>query len=233
MVKKQQVVKHLIRIALYIAGLFCLAVGVILAIKSNLGVSPVSSIPLSISNISGHSLGTVTMGMFAFYVLMQILILRREFKMKGLLQICFSFVFGVFVDLAAILFMWVEANNYLFKVLLIMLSILVVAVGVMLVISMDIVPGAPEGLMLAICKKTGIAFHRMKVWFDSTSVVLAGILSLVFLGNISSIREGTIISAILIGKVLGVISKRCKPWLHKVAFYSEVEECNVTNSLAE
>jgi uncharacterized protein len=212
--------KYIIRIALYFAGLFTLAIGINLAIKSNLGVSPISAFPLSISNITGISLGTVTIGVYALFVLSQILILRRNFKLKSLLQILFSFAFGFFVDSSAILLTWIEPSNYFVQLLLMIISIIAVSTGVVLFITMDIVPNAPEGLILAICVKTGISFSKIKVLFDCSSVVLAIVLSLVFLGNISAIREGTIISALVTGKVMGVISKPCTPWLKKVAFYN-------------
>ena len=211
--------KHITRIALYLAGLFLLAVGVVLAIKSDLGVSPVSSIPLAVSNITGLGLGTVTTMVFSFYVLMQIGVLRQDFKLKNLLQIFFGAIFGTFVGVAEMILAGIMPGNYMIQMILILLSVCVVALGVVLLITMDIVPGAPEGLMLAICEKTGVPFPKMKVWFDSGSVVLAAVLSLVFLRNISSIREGTIISALLIGKVAGILAKPCEPWLKKVSFY--------------
>ncbi len=222
--------KYIIRILLYLAGLFCLAIGVVLAIKSDLGVSPVSALPLSLSIITGMTLGTVTTMVFSFYVLMQIIILRRDFKLKSLLQVFFGGVFGIFVGFAEILFEWITPSNYIMQLVLIGLSIFVVAVGVVLVITMDIVPGAPEGLMLAICEKTGVPFDKMKVWFDSGSVVVAASLALIFIGNISFIREGTVISAICIGIVVGILSKLCKPWLEKMAFYPRAKDIEYSTS---
>lgn len=216
--------KHIIRILLYLAGLFFLAIGVVLAIKSDLGVSPVSAIPLSLSIITGMTLGTVTTMVFGFYVLMQIIILRRDFKFKNLLQVFFGGVFGVFVEFAQSLFDWIAPTNYIMQLILIGLSVLVVAIGVVLVVTMDIVPAAPEGLMLAVCEKRGIPFNKMKVWFDSGSVVVATFLALMFLDNISFIREGTIISAISIGIVVGILSKPLKPWLGEIAFYPATRE---------
>jgi uncharacterized protein len=84
--------KYILRLGLYFLGLFLLAIEVNLAIKSNLGVSLVSAFPLPISNITGIRLGAVTIGVYAMFVLAQILILRRQFKLKSLLQIFFSFV---------------------------------------------------------------------------------------------------------------------------------------------
>lgn len=211
--------KHIIRLVIYFIGLFILSIGIALAIKSNLGVSPISSFPLSISNATGVSLGTVTVGVYACFILTQILILRRSFKLKNLLQALFMFVFGFFVDFSASLLNWIEPGSYLMQILVMILGIIAMSIGVMLYIEMDIMPNAPEGLMLVICDKTGIAFPKMKMLFDCASVVLAAILSLAFSGNISSIREGTIISALLIGKVIAIISKPCTPWLKKIAFY--------------
>lgn len=225
--------KHIIRLSLYLLGFFTLALGVNLAILSNLGVSPVSSLPLSISNISGRSLGNITTLVFVFYVLMQMLILRKDFKAKDLLQMLFGFVFGFFVDFASTLLTWVDASNYFGQVFLLLTSTVFIAVGLMLIITMDIVPGASEGIVLAICKVKNIPFPKMKIYFDCTSVILAATLSLVFLGNISSIREGTIISALIIGKILGVLMKRYKPILQTVAFYNELEIPQVSSQASQ
>ncbi|QNO14228.1 hypothetical protein HYG86_05300 [Alkalicella caledoniensis] len=215
--------KHFIRITLYLVGFFFLALGVNLAIKSNLGVSPVSSVPLSISNISGISLGTVTTAMFIFYVFMQMLVLRKDFKAFSLLQMGFGFVFGFFVDFTSVLLNWLSVSNYFGQLFLLVSSTFFIAVALMLIITMEIVPGAPEGFVLAVSQVTKIPFAKLKVWFDCSSVILAVMLSLAFLGNISSIREGTIISALIIGRILGILSKMCKPHLQRIAFYNQLE----------
>lgn len=215
--------KYILRLTIYFAGLFILAIGINLAIKSNLGVSPVSALPLSISNVVGVSLGTVTIGVYAFYVLVQAFILRRKFKLKSLLQIFFSFAFGFFVDLAAVLLQSIEASSYFVQLLLMSISIVTVSIGVVMFIEMDIVPNAPDGLVLAICDKTGADFGKIKVPFDCASVIAAATLSLLFIGNISIIREGTIISALLTGKVIGIISRHCAPRLKKAVFNNSNE----------
>lgn len=211
--------KYILRLVIYFAGLFLLSIGINLAIKSNLGVSPVSAFPLSISNIINISLGTVTIGVYALFVLAQILILRRKFKLKSLLQIFFSFAFGFFVDFSAVLLTGIKPDTYFMQLLIMIISILTVSIGVVMFITMDIVPNAPDGLVLAICDKTGVNFAKIKVFFDCASVIIAVVLALLFIGNISTIREGTIISALLTGKAIGIISKPLAPWLKKAAFY--------------
>ena len=213
--------KHFIRVALYILGFFFLALGVNLAIISDLGVSPVSSVPLSLHNITGITMGTLTTMMFIFFVLMQVVILRRSFKIINLLQMGFGVVFGYFVDFTRQIMLWISVGNYFGQLFLLLTSSFFVALGLMFIISMKIMPGAPEGFILAICEITKIPFPKMKVWFDSISVLIAVALSLLFIGNISSIREGTIISALIIGKILGIMMKVCNSSLEALAFYPE------------
>lgn len=225
--------KNIIRLSLYLLGFFILAIGVNIAILSDLGVSPVTSLPLAISNITGKSLGTITTIVFAFYVLMQVLILRKDFKAKDLLQMLFGFVFGFFVDLTSVLVSWVGVTNYLGQILLLLLSTLVIGIGLMFIITMDIVPAASEGIILAVCKVKNLPFPKMKIYFDCTSVFLAATLSLTFLGNVSAIREGTVISALVIGKILGVLMKKYKPILHAVAFHTELEVPQVSSQASQ
>jgi len=157
---------------------------------------------------------------------MQILILRKKFKPIGLFQIFFVFVLGYFVDYVGALLKWIEVSNYFLQIVVLLLSCFFVALGIMLIITMDIMPGAPEGLILALSGLFKVPFAKTKVWFDCTSVTVAAILGLVFLGNIGAIREGTVISALIIGRIVGLISKPCKPWLLKIAFYDKAKATN-------
>ena len=75
---------YLIRLSRYTLGLFSLAIGVTLSIKSQLGVSPVNSLPYVVSQVMNLELGLVTTLVFTVYVLMQILLLRKDFKIYNL-----------------------------------------------------------------------------------------------------------------------------------------------------
>ena len=53
--------KHLkVRIPMYFIGLFVMTIGIALSVKSNLGVSPVSSIPYTITCVWGIEMGKAT-----------------------------------------------------------------------------------------------------------------------------------------------------------------------------
>ncbi len=57
-----------------------------------------------------------------------------------------------------------------------------------------------EGAVIALCHVTGGAeFGKVKVIFDWTLVALAAISSLLLMGRLEGVREGTVISAFLVG----------------------------------
>lgn len=85
---------------IYVTGLLFMAFGVAFSVNSSLGVSPVNSLPYVISRITGLDLGNCVIGIFAFYILVQILLLRKKFRPIDLTQLVFSTIFGRFVDVA-------------------------------------------------------------------------------------------------------------------------------------
>ena len=85
-----------VRIPAYVIGLLIMTLGVAISVKSNLGVSPVSSIPYTITCVVGLEMGKATILFHAVLVLLQILLLRRAFQAKNLLQIFAGILFGYF-----------------------------------------------------------------------------------------------------------------------------------------
>ena len=87
------------RYLLFLAGLFVNALGVSLVTKASLGTSPISSIPYVLSLNYPLTLGNFTIIFSIFLILLQLLILRKNFKIENVLQIPVSIAFGYFIDL--------------------------------------------------------------------------------------------------------------------------------------
>lgn len=213
--------KQFIRWSLYLLGLFVTALGINIAIRSDLGVSPVSSFPLTLSKVIGISLGTVTVAVYAVFVLAEVLLLGRRFKPKNLLQLVFNFAFGFFLDLTGKSLIRLVIHGYGMQLLWLLIGIAAIALGVVLFLSMDIVPNAPDGIVLAYCERTGANYSTAKFGFDCICVTLSITFSLVFLHKIVSVREGTVLAALLTGRLIGVFAKPCGPWLRRAAFPSD------------
>lgn len=205
------------RLGIYCLGLLILAFGIALAVNSNLGVSPVSSLPYVVSQIVGISLGTCTILVYIGYILLQMLI-SRKFQPALLLQLVFSTIFGWFVDGAK----WVLGDfclpGYLGQLVMLAASILLIGFSLVLYIDVQLAPMPAEGLVGCLSEKLHKPFSSMKTLVDCSSVLLGAVLSLVFLHKLTGIREGTVLTALLVGKMMGLLRKPVGPIIKKICF---------------
>lgn len=208
--------KNIVRSVIYCIGLFIMAVGVTFSVKSNLGVSPVNSIPYVISIIADLDQGLCVSLIFFSYIILQFFILKKEFKFQNLLQVICASLFGYFVTFSNMIFYFEPSSNYFMRILYMILSIILIGIGVFLYLEAELIPLPAEGVMLALKKKTTFEFHNIKIGFDLITVILAVLLSFIFLKNIYGIREGTFIAAFLVGKVVGFIPKLFKKEVKKL-----------------
>ncbi len=211
----QRNVKRLLRLLLYFAGLLCVAFGVAVAIKSDLGISSISSLSYAIYNVLLHngvtalSYGACVTLSHLCYMLVQAVMLRREYQIKNLLQILVSTVFGRFVDLAVAIVGPAFEMAYLARLALLALAILLLAAGITLYVGVDVVPMPGDGLSVAISKKVKrLSFPRIRGLVDCAFVASAVITSLVGTGRVVGVREGTVLAALFVGPLTGLL----KPW---------------------
>ena len=209
--------KNANRIAIYICGIFLLALGGVLAIKSNLGASPVSSLPLSISKVSSISLGTAAAILFTIYVGMQIILLKRDFKMIQLLQIVFAILFGQIMNFFNLIIN-INVDSFYIRIFICILSFFITSLGIVFTITADIVPVAPDGLSQAISKKARIDFGKAKIYFDCVIVILSGSILLFNGKGLDGLGIGTILSALLVGRIVAYINKNLKHKIENICF---------------
>ena len=200
------------RILVYILGLLVLAFGVVFSINSDLGVSPVNSLPFVISLIAGIDLGVCVVAVFLLYILMQIVLLKKEFKWINLSQIVFSSIFGYFVDFARLVVGDFNIPTYAGQLCMMAAGILFISCGIVIYIEAGLVKMPAEGLVSAIAYKAPkFTFHNIKIAMDCIVVTLGIALSFMFLGELHGVREGTIICAVLVGKLMPVMRKTIMP----------------------
>lgn len=216
--KKSTPAQFVIRVLVYCCGLMLLAFGVAISVNSNLGVSPVNSLPYVISRIVNVQLGTCVTVVFCSYIVLQILILRREFQPVNLLQILFSTLFGYFVDLAKLLIGDFALPGYVGKLAMLAVSIVFIALGILLYMDAQLVPMPMEGLTACIAKKLGKPFPTMKTIVDCVVVGTGIVLCFLFLGGLDGIREGTVITAVVTGRIMAFLRKPLSPILRRICF---------------
>lgn len=189
------------RFILLCSGLIIMAIGVAFSIKAGLGTSPISSVPYVTAKISGLSVGITTIIMNALFIIIQICILNKQYDWFQLLQFPAAILFGSTIDIAVLFIDFISVSSYWQQWILCILGIIFLALGISFEIQANLVTTAGEGVVLAICKVFPIKFGNMKVIFDITLVTLSVLLSIIFLGELTGVREGTIAAAILVGLI--------------------------------
>ncbi len=200
---------YAVRLVIYLIGLFIMTLGVSMSVKSNLGVSPVSSIPYTITCITGLEMGKATILFHIVLVALQILILRKAFKIKNLLQVVVGVVFGYYTTFSNYLFSFLPTpDNMIVRMMLMLGSTVLIAVGIFFYLPADIIPLAGEGAMKAVSDKTHIIFDKVKIGFDVTMVLISLVACLIVLKAFGSVGVGTVVAAVLVGAILGVINRK-------------------------
>lgn len=206
--------------AVYLVGVAILALGVSFSRRAGLGLSMLVAWPAVLADIDpseARNMGWWVGAVFVLFVVLEVLILRREFKPLQFLQVPISLMYGSLVNLWNTATSAIPVPNYLAQLILTFLSVVTMAVGISIYLAADVVPLSSEGLVLAITQTTKKPFPRVKQAFDLSLIALALITSVAFLHEVRYVREGTVVSALLLGPLIGVANKLIRPFVYRVA----------------
>lgn len=201
-------IKKFNRYWIYLLSLFIISLGASLSIKANLGTSPLICLPYVSSLITKLTVGEVMFVFTLIFIIIQVALLRGDFEKRQYLQLVIGTIFSFFVDFSLMLVDFINPVGYVSQMALLLFSCLVVAFGVLLEIQTEIVYLPADGVIVAISKVLKKEFSTVKPFVDSSMVIIAAVLSVVFLGYLAGVREGTIISAIIIGPIVRLLKTR-------------------------
>ena len=187
------------RYIIFLVGLFVNSLGVSLITKANLGTSPISSIPYVLSLNFPLTLGNFTIIFSILLIMLQLFILRKNFKLEHLLQIPISILFGYFIDLTMLLFSFVNPTAYIAKLIYLLIGCVILGFGVYMEVLADVAMLPGESFVRVIVQTWHREFGSTKVCFDVSMAVIAAALSFILAHRLDGVREGTVIAALLVG----------------------------------
>ena len=217
------------RYVCYLVGLYILSFGISMIFLSGTGTSPISSWAFVMDKNTPFSAGTYTFIINMAMVAGQVLILRkhglRREKWNILLQIPFSAVFGIFIDSARSTIQWamdclgLNGMPYWGCFLMLSLGIIIQSYGVFLEVRPHVTMMSAEAFVNYFCSRAHKEFGACKVCFDVSLVLLAVICSVGFAcwraesitlhtitdGALDAAREGTLLAALLVGRLVTLI----------------------------
>lgn len=212
------------RYLFFFIGLFINSFGISLITKASLGTSPISSVPYTLSLAFSPTLGMFTLYMSMILVVVQLILLRRNFPKQYWLQIPISFLFSGFIDLTMYLLHFLTPESYIVKLLCLLLGCGILGFGVFMEVVADVVMLPGECFVNAISKTFHTDFGKTKVAFDSSMAITAAIISLILFHGLSGVREGTIIAAVLVGMIARFLKRRIGAKTENRFFHSGIRQ---------
>ncbi len=199
----------LIRYCIATAGLALVATGVALSIISDLGTSPISCPPYVLALNGGLTVGQYTAMMHLLFILVQAALLRKNFRIRNLMQIAAAVVFGALTDLAIMATSpWLTAETYTGRLALMVLSVILTSAGISIEVRARAWMLAGEMTVAAIAETGKMKFRNVKIAFDISLVIIAAAMSMLMSGHLlgdgqqTVIREGTLVSALFTGYLM-------------------------------
>ena len=220
------------RYIVFLIGLFINSLGVSLITKADLGTSPISSIPYVLSLNFPFTLGQFTIAFSLLLILIQLIILRRNFTAEHLLQIPISILFGYFIDLTMVMLFFVDPQSYISSVIYLLAGCLILGFGVYTEVLANVAMLPGESFVRAVSSTWKTEFGTTKVAFDVSLTVIAAVLSLIFAHRLDGVREGTIIAALLVGFIARLFGRKLS-FLDALLFHSNEGQQPATVSASD
>ncbi len=196
------------RYLIFLIGLFINSMGVSLITKADLGTSPISSIPYVLSLNFPFTLGQFTIVFSLLLILIQLAILRKNFKAEYLLQIPISILFGYFIDLTMKMLFFIEPQTYISSLVYLLAGCVILGFGVYTEVLADVAMLPGESFVRAVSSTWKTEFGTTKVAFDVSLTVIAAVLSFAFARRLDGVREGTVFAALLVGFIARLLGRK-------------------------
>jgi len=179
-----------------------MGLGISLVTRSALGTSPISSVPYVLCLAFPVTFGEFTIILTLIFFAAEVAIIGRSFPKCQYFQVIIAFFLGTFVDLGMFLSAGVHPDFYPEQIAVVLIGSAILALGIFLQVTANVILNPGEGLVRAIAEKTHKRFGIVKVFFDTSLVAGAAVISLAAFGTVEGFREGTVISAILVGYII-------------------------------
>lgn len=196
------------RYLMLLIGIYLMGTGIALIIKSSTGTSPMSSL----TNVMTQVFPVLTLGTYTFllnfiFFIGEFVIEPKKFKSANFLQLIPTFVLSVAVDVNMMLFSGIQPSSYLLQIVTLITGCAFFGLSLAFMISANVILMPGDAFIKLICGKYHKEYGNIKTIMDVSVVLLAVIVSLIFLNTIYGVREGTLIAALTIGSFSRLFGK--------------------------
>jgi len=185
-----------------VLGILLVYSSVAFAIRAGIGVLPVDAAITSVATLIGMRVGTFSMLFHGSFFLGQIAMERRNFKKTELLQLLYITLGGSVLNFFLYTVLGnVSFTSYPLRLIICILAFAVSAFGCTMVLETHLMRTPMEGCIQMIAERIGTTMGRLRQKIDVVLVLLSVAISLIF-GVEWTLREGTVIAALIFGPLM-------------------------------
>lgn len=198
------ITKHMKYSVYSIIAFLLLGLGISLQIKAGIGQSMLNAFALTMAELFHLEVGTILNILNTLFFMTFVLIRKTNIDSKDIIQILSIiangfiinfFVYYVFADLVI--------ESYLQKVLVFLLGLCLSSVSLGIIMAIEIIKFPLESLCVELCQKLNTNLTVVRMRFDLLFLLSTLIITLVS-KNALYIREGTVISFLLLSRLMGL-----------------------------
>ena len=204
------------RVLQYIAGLVCMAIGLVLLKRTYWGVSPITAVPDAVANISPLTLGNATILLHVLCVILQIIV-QKKVTLKSILCLGVGVPFGYLVDF----FMWLWDPQMVLwqKIVSLAAGIAIQGFGVALISGCDMMLPAPDEFNNVVARTYSKKLGSVKMCADAVYVLIAIVINLIFQHSLASVGISSVASVLLTGRFVQ-LSYKLFPGIRMTPFFN-------------
>ena len=193
------------RRVVYLLGTLLLGCGIAMNTKTQLGIAPILSVAWNLSELLGVPFSVMSFFYYCFLILLQYLLLGREFEQVQWLQLLASFFTSFFIGVFGRILP--TAVTPLGRGAMLLGAILLTGTGIILTVGARFVPNPGDGMAAAIARRTGKSLGLSKNILDISSFLAAAALGFLFRGRLMGVGVGTVVTMLLTGRAVALLQK--------------------------
>ena len=209
--------KQLIRWFYYIIGMLILAMGLTLNAESNLGSSPIISIPYTLSFLWPVSFANLTLALYVLFVMLEFILKGKNRRWTDILQIPLSIVFTRFLDLFTAWFDFTD-SSFALRLAVLTAAIILTGAGAALTVDMNLSANPGDGFVQAVFMQIGKDLGTAKNLVDINCVIVSTLIGFAAAGRLVGVGLGTLIAMIGVGRVIALFNHLFQEKLKRQAF---------------
>ncbi|WP_319371872.1 DUF6198 family protein [uncultured Ilyobacter sp.] len=186
----------------FLIGISAICFGINLMVKSDFGVSVVSSIPY----VYSLKFRNITFGGWSYLIqiipFILMIISFKDLKVKYFLSFFMAYVLGKFIDIFGMILPSFNSGTLVSRVTFFVTGTVLIAFGISAWIKSQYLMQPCDVFIKDFSKKQQVSIGKTKTFFDLSCLTTSVVSSFLFLGKIEGVYLGTLLSALTTGMMV-------------------------------